>query len=371
MPYGTVNAEQMTTQSGYTLGAGNASSFKNRIINGAMVIDQRNAAGVVPTSAGTQNFVVDRFKMLYTQTSKMTGQQSSTAPIGFNKSTVITSSSAYSVLSTDYFIYTQYIEGYNIVDFSWGTVNAKPVTLSFWVYSSLTGTFGGALGNGAGTRSFPFSYTINSANTWEQKTITVTGETTGTWDSNTGTGLAIYMSLGSGSTYSTTAGSWVNGLYISSTGATSVVGTNGATWYLAGVQLEVGTVATSFDTRSYGTELALCQRYFYKNQNTNGSASYPIMLQAYSSSAAFGKILDLPVTMRAVPTAATTATSGTFTPSTASGNNTTAFSGTIIESCTVNTLATGAWTGSSGLVAGNATVVAMPNNAFVTASAEL
>jgi hypothetical protein len=134
--------------------------------------------------------------------------------------------------------------------------------LSFWVRSSLTGTFGGAVKNSADNYSYPFTYTISAANTWEQKSITVAGPTAGTWVGATnGIGIKINFSLGTGADYSGTAGSWSGNAYYSATGATSVVGTNGATFYITGVQLEVGSTATSFDYRPYGTELSLCERY--------------------------------------------------------------------------------------------------------------
>jgi hypothetical protein len=141
-------------------------------------------------------------------------------------------------------------------------IRDRPVTLSFWVRSSLTGTFGGSFRNSASNRSYPISYTISSANTWEQKSVTVAGDTSGTWLTTNGIGILLFLSLGSGSTYSGTSGSWSGSTYTSATGATSVVGTNGATFYITGVQLEKGSTATSFDYRPYGTELALCQRYY-------------------------------------------------------------------------------------------------------------
>jgi hypothetical protein len=351
---------------------GSPFGFKNRIINGAMVIDQRNAgASVTPVNG----YTVDRFRAATTQTSKFTVQQNAgsvTPPAGFKNYLGITSSSAYSVLAADYFLIGQPVEGFNTADLGFGAAGASSITFSFWVRSSLTGTFGGSINNSAYDRSYPFSYTISAANTWEQKSVTIAGDTSGTWIGATnGIGLYAWFNLGTGSTGSTTANAWAAGAYYAPTGATSVVGTNGATFYITGVQLEKGTQATAFDYRDYGRELQLCQRYFYKHQNTNGGISYPIMLQAYSTTAAFGKICDLPVTMRATPTAATTATSGTFTPSTASGTAAGAFTATNIETSTTNALCTGAWTGSSGLVAGNATVVSMPNNAFFSASAEL
>jgi hypothetical protein len=178
-----------------------------------------------------------------------------------------TSLSAYSVGSGDTFLIQQNIEGFNVADLDWGTANAKTVTLSFWVRSSLTGTFGGSTLNSAANRSYPFSYTISSANTWEQKTITIAGDTTGTWLTNNGIGIGVRFGLGSGSTFSGTVNVWQAGNIGQPTGSVSVVGTNGATWYITGVQLEVGTSATPFERRLYGQELINCQRYYSVNGN--------------------------------------------------------------------------------------------------------
>jgi hypothetical protein len=241
-------------------------NMKNRIINGAMVIDQRNAgASVTATNA---QYTLDRWSTTLTQASKFTVQQNSaTNPVGFPLALVVTSSSAYSVLTGDLFTVRQLIEGFNVADLGWGTASAKTVTLSFWVRSSLTGTFGGSLTNSAANRFYPFTYTISVADTWEYKTITVAGDTTGTWLTNNGVGIGLYFGLGGGSTYSGTAGAWTGtGTPYTATGATSVVGTDGATFYITGVQLEVGSTATSFDYRPYGTELALCQRYYETGQ---------------------------------------------------------------------------------------------------------
>jgi hypothetical protein len=263
MSFGTVQAEKMTTESGYSLGAGNASSFKNRIINGGMVIDQRNAGSAVTANGA---FPVDRFYTEYAMDGAYSGQRDTSAPAGFINSMKITTTTADASLSAgQYFLVGQKIEGLNIADLGWGSASAKPVTLSFWVRSSLTGTFSGSLRNSSGTRSYPFTYTISSADTWEQKSVSVAGDTSGTWLTTTGIGIDLDFSMGSGSTYSGTANAWAGANYVAATGAVSVIGTLNATWYITGVQLEVGTVATSFDFRSYGTELALCQRYYEKS----------------------------------------------------------------------------------------------------------
>jgi hypothetical protein len=280
----------------------NTFGFKNRIINGGMVIDQRNAGASVTVPSGT-TYTIDRWACDNTQASKFSVQQSSTVPAGFKNSSLITSLSAYSIVTSDFFVFRQAIEGLNVADLDWGTASAKTVTLSFWVRSSLTGTFGGSIRNSAGTRSYPFSYTISAANTWEQKTITIAGDTTGTWLTTTGIGIVVYFGLGVGSTYSGTASAWAAGNLLSVTGATSVVGTNGATFYITGVQLEVGSTATSFDYRDYGRELMLCQRYYYKVV-TSAAASEVLAPSAFvdTSTRAIG-FVNFPVTMRVAPTA--------------------------------------------------------------------
>jgi len=274
-------------------------NMKNRIINGAMVIDQRNAgASVTPNGS----YTLDRWQGQNSQTSKYTVQQDAgavTPPVGFTDYLGVTSSSAYSVLTGDYFFLAQTIEGYNIADLGWGTANAKTVTLSFWVRSSLTGTFGGSIRAGGFNQSYPFTYTINSANTWEYETITITGATSGTFGSTNGNGLQVCFGLGAGSTYSGTAGAWSGSNLVSATGATSVVGTNGATFYITGVQLEVGSTATSFDYRPYGTELALCQRYFF---NIASGASKAIGMGSYETASRMSLMINLPVSMRTSPT---------------------------------------------------------------------
>ena len=270
--------------------------FVNRIINGAMTIDQRNAGASVTPASGAVTYVLDRWNFFVTQASKLTVQQSSTAPAGFTKSTLVTSSSAYSVVAADRFQTTQPIEGFNVADLGWGTANAQTVTLSFLVRSSLTGTFGGAIKNGDGTRSYPFTYTISAANTFETKSVTVAGDTTGTWATNNTSGILVTFGIGVGTTFSGTAGAWASANYDSATGAVSVVATSGATFYITGVQLEKGSTATPFEFRSIGTELGLCQRYFQLMQNAQGGRAETTI------------VLNLPFslsTMRAAPSAAT------------------------------------------------------------------
>jgi hypothetical protein len=282
--------------------------FKNRIINGAMVIDQRNAGAVVTPVAGATTYVTDRFAFSASQNSKFTAQQNagnltgSNLPTGFTKYLGATSSSAYTVGASEFFTVNQRIEGFNIADLGWGTVNAATVTLSFQVRSSLTGTFGGSLYSYSGDVSYPFSYTISSANTWTTISITIAGPTTGTFPTDNSGSLVVNFSLGSGATVSGVAGSWSGTLYRSATGATSVVGTNGATFYITGVQLEKGSTATSFDYRPYTTELTLCYRYYRKYYGSN--AGYTAFGSGVSAATTqitrWGFMLDVP--MRATPT---------------------------------------------------------------------
>jgi len=283
---------------GGILGAGDASIMKNRIINGAMVIDQRNAgASVTITNTSNTTYTLDRWGAYGSQASKFSVQQnagSATPPVGYSKYLGVTSLSAYSVLTADYFNLLQYIEGFNTADLGWGTANAKTVTLSFQVYSSLTGTFGGSLSN-ASNYSYPFTYTISSANTWTTISVTIAGPTSGTWATDNSRGIQLSFGLGSGATgYAGTAGSWSANYYLTATGTVSVVGTSGATFYITGVQLEVGSSATGFEYRQYGQELALCQRYY--EQIASG-----VMGIAYG-----GNSMDFPlnwkVTKRASPT---------------------------------------------------------------------
>jgi hypothetical protein len=238
-------------------------AMRNRIINGAMVVDQRNAGASVTGIVGSI-FAVDRFYFYNSQASKFTAQQNAgsvTPPAGFVNYLGVTSSSSYTSLSTDVFSLGQVIEGRNIADLGWGTASASAVTLSFWARSSLTGTFSGALANSGFSRSYPFTYTISAANTWEYKTVTIPGDTSGTWLTNNNAGIYVAFDMGTGSNRRGTAGSWASAAYEGATGSVSVVGTNGATWQITGWQLEKGSTATSFDVRPYGTELALCERY--------------------------------------------------------------------------------------------------------------
>jgi hypothetical protein len=347
--------------------------LKNRIINGDMRIDQRNAgASITPTDIGGGNYTLDRWLGYGSVASKFSVQQNAgsvTPPTGFTNYLGCTSLSAYTVGSSEFFQVSQAIEGYNMADFAWGTANAKTVTLSFQVYSSLTGTFGGAIQNSAQNRSYPFSYTISSANTWTTISITIAGDTSGTWLTTNGVGAYIRFAIGAGTTVSGTAGSWSGTSYKSATGATSVVGTNGATFYITGVQLEQNTSATPFERRLYNQELANCQRYYYKN-NYSATAIIATVQSYNTSGSAFGQLFTHPVPMRAAPS------------TTNSGNTTfqltnTASARTATTSISINPTLQGLSLGDSGsgstTIAGGASVM-YSNSAgtsFIDASAEL
>jgi hypothetical protein len=359
----------LSTQS-VAIGQGDSSSIKNRIINGAMVIDQRNAgASVTPTNG---QYLLDRYVAVLSVPSKYSVQQNAgsvTPPAGFVNYLGVTSLSAYTVGASEAFYFAQRIEGFNTADLAWGTANAKTVTLSFWVRSSLTGSFGVALWNSATNRAYPVSYTISSANTWEQKSITIAGDTSGTWLTNNDVGIAVNFSLGLGSSISGTSGVWNAGTAFAPTGATSVVGTNGATFYLTGVQFEVGSQATGFEYRQYGTELALCQRYYYRTRGGSTTNTYGSGIQ-YSTSIAILS-MNFPVTMRTAPTSLEQ--SGT------AGNYGVLDVGTGITCTSVPTFnsateqaATFVFTAASALTAGRATLgQSTSTNSYLGWSAEL
>ena len=297
----------------------------NRIINGSMNIDQRNAgASVTISSTAADTYSLDRWCAYGNVTSKFSVQQNAgsvTPPAGFRNYIGVTSLAATSVGASDQYYVAQYIEGFNTADLMFGSASAATVTLSFWVRSSLTGTFGGAVNNSAVNRSYPFSYTISAANTWEQKTVSITGDTTGTWLTTNGVGLRVHFGLGVGSTISGTAGAWAGSPFISATGATSVVGTSGATFYITGVQLEKGSTATSFDYRPYGTELLLAQRYYVKLTDSSGASNALGLVQIEGTTTAN---FVMPIAMRAAPSGTSsglTISDGSVTPTVTSLSN--------------------------------------------------
>ena len=368
MTYGTIAVDSVSTSSGQILGAGNATGFKNRIINGAMVIDQRNSgASNTPSTTAAYTYYIDRWAYNNSQASKLTyGQNlnSATPPSGFTNYFGVQVASTATVGSSDYFLIEQSIEGYNIADLAWGTSSGKTVTLSFWVQSSLTGTFGGSILNNGTTESYPFSYSIPTANTWTYCTVTILAPPVGTtWLTNNGRGMFVYFSMGIGSTFQGPANTWAAANYGTPTGAVSILGTSGATFYITGVQLEVGSTATSFDVRDYGRELILCQRYY----QFGGAGSVGLADGTSSGRCSLGQ--NTIVSMRTTPTI--NLTSGVYISVRYQGSDQGATSPTISFS---NTSATGWIAGINGfstsLTSGNAVVERNGNN-IINLSAEL
>ena len=277
---------------------GGALSNRNLLINGDMRISERH--GTTSKALTNAQFSLDRWQVVNDNAaSKFTTQQVADAPAGFYYSLKMTSSSAYTPLSTEVFGVGQKIEGFNTSWLGFGASNPKSITISFFVKSSLTGTFGGSVLNEDMFRGFPFTYTISDADTWEKKTVTVPGVATGTWHATDGTGIRVHWSMGAGANRSDTAGQWSTTQFsFHPTGATSVVGTNAATLQITGCQVEEGSVATDFEHRPISQELALCQRYYYKHCEGNDkdicSGGY------YRSDLSLGSV-HFPVTMRTSP----------------------------------------------------------------------
>ena len=239
--------------------------FRNKIINGAMAISQRGTSAI-SNAAATNTYGTDRWHIYGSSASKMTTTQTtsnSNAVQGFPYSTLITSSAATTPGTNDYYGVRQYIEGSNIADLAWGTAGAKPIVISFWVRSSITGTYSLTLFNSGNNRTLISTYTISAVDTWEKKTVYINaGETTGTWETGNGIGMQVWFDLGSGTGSAGTAGVWNTSLLTRTSGSVNWIGTSGATFYITGVQLEQNYQPTPFEQRPIGVELALCQRYY-------------------------------------------------------------------------------------------------------------
>ena len=337
---------------------------KNLVINGDMRIHQRG--GTITMSTG--NYNLDRFFSYTSTDGTQTAEQSTEAPAGFKNSLKVTTTTAdSSIAAGQRTSIIHRVEGNNISHLDWGTSDAKSVTLSFWVRSSITGTHGGAIGNGVDNRAYPFTYTISSANTWEYKTITIAGDTTGTWATDTGRSLQIAWGLGVGTTYSGTAGAWESADRNSATGATTgVIGTLNATWYLTGVQLEANTTATPFEHLQYGQQLALCQRY-YQQYGSSGSTAIGSGFW-YTTTRILG-LFTFPVIMRAAPTITTSGT-GWLEAYRVSGSSTTTGTGyfDVIANHSARFNASG-W--STAGTAGQGTYLQLNDGKYIFISAEL
>jgi hypothetical protein len=367
-------ANEVAVTTGGTVAAGfnsNGLFFRNRIINGDMRIDQRNAGAAVTTSGA---FPVDRFSAVNTTDGAFSAQRDTSAPAGsgfVNSLKFTTTTADASLTGSQAYVLLQRIEGTNVADLMWGTASARTVTLSFWVRSSLTGTFGGSLRNSVANRAYPFTYSISVADTWEYKTVTIPGDTTGTWLTDTNNGISLSFGLGVGPDRSGTAGAWTAaGDFLTTTGAVSVIGTLNATWYVTGVQLETGSVATPFERRPFGTELMLCQRYC---QKLAGDTAYTVVTDGWQSATTSGTFTySFGNPMRASPTL-TTGTVGDFyarNASIASALSTLALDGGL--SSTKETVSFSAtWAGAGGAAGYGAQLVSGANAPRVILSAEL
>ena len=281
--------------------------FRNKIINGGMAISQRGTSAI--SNLGQVNtYGTDRWHAYGSATSKMTITQSTTNPTGqgFSNSTLITSSAATTPDSGHFYGVRQYIEGSNMADLAWGTSGAKPIVVSFWVRSSIAGTYSFALFNSGNNRALISTYTISAVDTWEKKTIYINaGETTGTWETGNGIGTSVWFDLGSGTAANGTANVWNTSLLTRTSGSVNWIGTSGATFYITGVQLEQNYQPTPFEQRPIGVELALCQRYYYRRGGGVGGVVSDIYLSGYqpaSTNIIFSHFH--PVEMRATPSLA-------------------------------------------------------------------
>jgi hypothetical protein len=318
---------------------------RNLIINGNMQIAQRGTTGT--PGAGGSYLASDRWKAWDASDAVVTVSQETDGPTGqFTKCLKYNVTTADASITTSQFgMVRQMIEGYNIIDLGFGTASAQSVTISFWVKSSLTGSHGAALNNGNDDRSYPFAYTISVANTWEYKTVTIAGDTSGTWDTDNTAGMIITFGMGTGSQYEGTADAWQAGQIFQPTSTVANIGTI-SNWNVTGVQLEANTTATPFENLQYGQQLALCLRYLPVVQATN----YVATGMCFSATNARCSV-QFPVPSRVSPTGFTT--TGAISMTTNNGSGT----GSIVWANASTLMASLSATGLSGLVAGDATAL--------------
>jgi hypothetical protein len=333
----------------------------NRIINGDMRIDQRNNG-----ASGTAfSYTVDRWSYGGTQPSKLSwGRLASSMP-GFPYCLGFGSTSAYTLLVSDYFQIYQSIEADMVSDFQWGNANAQPVTLSFWVSSSLTGIFSGVISNSTGNRSYPFTYNIPTANTNTRIVVTIPGDTGGPWVmSGNAAGVLVHFDLGSGANYHGPANAWSSSNLVGATGSVSIVSTNGAAFYVTGVKLEIGSVATPYNRQSLAKSLADCQRYY---QVIGGPTGTVLPFNGLTTSNGGGYFVgSLGTTMRATPTYNLSGTLNVIGTASAA-------IGSFNYSGAQSTPSTVFWTFTvaGGLTAGQAQMLQAASAAVVSLSAEL
>ena len=279
--------------------SGSSLSNRNMIINGAMLVFQRGTA-----STGNNAYSVDRWQHKdAASTVAMTITQDTDVPTGQGFYYSLKASTTANVTANGFLGIAQRMEGYNINPLAWGTSGAKQATLSFWVKSSTAGTYGLSSRNNAVDRSCVMEYTINAADTWEYKTVTFPAETSGTWETTTNIGNRLWWGLSATGGITSTIGSWQNAnLYQSSNNVDWSGSTATATFYITGVQLEIGEQATPFEHESYAATLQKCQRYYYQTVYKGSSdTTYAIGVAANSATAA-QCMTPFPVTMRAAPT---------------------------------------------------------------------
>ena len=346
-----------------------ALSNRNILMNGAQVISQRGTSALTASSS-SDTFITDRFRISNYSDATFTGQQVADAPTDFEYSCKVTTTGTdTSLAASQYQRFITAIEGYNMNHLMYGSSSAKTCTLTFHVKSSLTGAFYVFGFNSAANRSIVVGYTIDSADTWEKKTLTIAGDTSGTWLTTNGAGMYFGWSLGSGTNFhTTTTDAFQAGFKMAKSDQVNLAGTSSATWQITGVQLEVGTEATPFEHEPYSVTLSKAQRYFCQIENNTGAQHYLSTLQAYSSSNVFGQVANYPATMRTTPSVAQ---SGTFLYTLASSSS--AGGATTIGLFAANSTGwwTGGWGGGSGLTAGHASIVNWANGAKLTADAEL
>lgn len=250
--------------------------FRNRLINGGMVFDQRNVGASISFPSGDGNYCLDRWRLQRQGAGTMTIQRVTSAPAGFTNAIRFTVTGASSPAAGDYYTFGQIIEGNNCADFVWGTASAQNVTLSFWINSSVPGTYSASLYNWAGTNTYPATFTVNAANTWEYKAITIPGAVAGTWATGNTGSVYFRIDLGSGSNFNGTANSWNTSGQFRTSSSVNFISNAGATLSMTGAQLEVGSFPSGsvFERREYGRELILCQRYFEKSFDTEQAPAH-------------------------------------------------------------------------------------------------
>ena len=273
------------------------SGRRNKIINGAMQVAQRGTSFTVSDA-----YTLDRYKFKISGGGAATITQDSTTPDDFSYSYKVDVTTAdTSVASGDHGVIMHVVEGYEFAPSNFGSSAAKTCTLSFYVRSNKTGTYGVAFQNSAQNRSCIQEYTINSADTWERKSITIPADTGGSWNTTNGIGLKVTWGLMGGSTYATsTLGSYNGSNVFLTSNQVNLFDSTSNEWYMTGAQVEIGSQATAFEHRSYAEELTLCYRYFHRIKPTTAYSAYGVG-GAYSNTQAVAQI-HLPVPLRASPT---------------------------------------------------------------------